>query len=1056
VRSFRSPRYLRGIPAWAIYGLVGGLALVGYIVVPVLQFGLYFNAISTSAVVAILLGVRKHRPGRRLPWYLFAIALALFMAGDVITYNYVALFGAELPFPSIGDLPYLAVYPFLAVGLIRIIASRSPGRDLDALLDGCVIAIGAAALSWEVLLGPIAAAADSTIDQKLVGLGYPALDLVVITCVLRLALGAGKRGPTLYLMVAAVLSLLASDSVYSYLSVQGIVYSGHGIIDFGWGAFYVLWGVAALHPSMAGLTLRAVDRASRPNWLRLGALAAATLVTELLLFLDDASDGQITQPFLYFATALLFMLVLIRMAGLVKRLELAADGQRTIREAGSALVAAGDLQGVFDAAVGAADELSGPGSQTRLLIWDPAGRYRLAAEGRGLIGVLGPAGPVDLFDPSELPATGVLSAASSGPLDPDLARRLGMPVDAAFISQVSLDVRGESRGLLLTGRRRPASPAVLDSLLTLVAQVGLALESVEVSQALATRRSERRLESLIHNSSDVILIIDEAEAVRFASSASDRVLGYPPGDLVGRTMSDLLRPEEATRVLAFLESVVRTKDVGTASVEFELRHVDGRWLNVEALASNLVHDPDVSGVVLNVRDVSERKAFEEQLAHQAFYDSLTNLPNRALFLDRIQHALARRYRTADPLTVYFLDLDDFKTVNDSLGHTAGDQLLVQVAERIRSCLREADTAARFGGDEFAILVEEGLGEPGNLAERILARFKEPYVLDGVEVQVSATIGIATRAIDSTAVELLRDADAAMYSAKADGKGVWRRFEPAMHEAVQRRLQLKVALERGVERGEFVLHYQPIVELETGRIKGVEALVRWAHPERGLVPPNDFIPLAEETGLIVPLGRWVLAEACRAAVALAAGGGPIPTMSVNLSARQLQQPELVEEVKAMLLETGLAPERLTLEITETAMMRDTEVIAARLRRLREIGVRIAIDDFGTGYSSLNYLRQLPVDVVKIDRSFVNGIVADPAQGALVAAIIDLGHVLGLHLVAEGVETEDQRLALEGLGCDLGQGFLWARPLELAALIDYLEAEHAGLTVPVRPGPLPHAA
>jgi len=1042
------------MPAWAVYGLVGGLALAGYIVVPALQFGLYFNAISTSAVVAILLGVRKHRPKNRLPWYLFAIAVGLFMAGDVITYNYVALFGGELPFPSIGDLPYLAVYPFLAVGLIRIIASRSPGRDLDALLDGCVIAIGTAALSWEVLLGPIATAADSTIDQKLVGMGYPALDLVVLTCVLRLALGAGKRSPTLYVMVTAVLSLLAADSMYSYLSVQGIVYSGHGIIDFGWGAFYLLWGVAALHPSMAGLTLRAVDRASRPNWLRLGALAAATLVTELLLFLDDASDGQITQPFLYFATSLLFILVLLRMAGLVKRLELAADRQRTIREAGSALVAAGDRHGVFEAAVGAADALSGPGSQTRLLVRDPAGRYRVDVAAR--IGAVGPADPVDLFDPSDLPATDDPSAVTVGPLDPGLARRLGMPVDAAFIGQVSLDVRGEPKGLLLTGTRRTPAPAVLDSLLTLVAQVELALESVEVSEALATRRSERRLESLIHNSSDVILILDEAETVRFASSASERVLGYAPEDLLGRTMSDLLRPEEATRVLAFLESVVRTKDVGTASVEFELRHVDGRWLNVEALASNLVHDPDVSGVVLNVRDVSERKAFEEQLAHQAFYDSLTNLPNRALFIDRIQHALARRYRKGGPLTVYFLDLDDFKTVNDSLGHTAGDLLLVQVAERIRGCLREADTAARFGGDEFAILVEEGLGEPDDLAERILARFREPYILEGVEIQISATIGIATRAINSTAVELLRDADAAMYSAKADGKGGWRRFEPAMHEAVQRRLELKVALERGVDRGDFVLHYQPIVDLDTGRIKGVEALVRWVHPERGLVPPNDFIPLAEETGLIVPLGRWVLGEACRAAVRLETGNGPVPTMSVNLSARQLQQPELVEEVKAILLETGLAPQRLTLEITESAMMRDTEVIAARLRKLREIGVRIAIDDFGTGYSALNYLRQLPVDVVKIDRSFVIGIVADPAQGALVAAIIDLGHVLGLHLVAEGVETEDQRLALEGLGCDLGQGFLWARPLELGALIEYLEAEPGQPTSPIRPGHLPHAA
>ncbi|MEA2620814.1 MAG: hypothetical protein QOC97_1587, partial [Chloroflexota bacterium] len=873
-------------------------------------------------------------------------------------------------------------------------------------------------------------------------------------CVLRLALGAGRRSPTLYLMVAAVLATLASDTVYSYLSVQGIVYSGHGLLDLGWGAFYVLWGVAALHPSMAGLTVRASDQPSRPNWLRLGALAAATLITESLLYLDDASDGVVNQPLLYVATGVLFVLVLIRMAGLIKRLELTADRQRTIREAGSALVAAADRQGVFEAAVGAADELSGPGSQTRLLARDAAGRYRVEIEPR--TGSLGPGEAAGLFEASELPARDDIAGATVGPLGVDLARRLRMPAEARFMSQLSVDVRGEPKGLLLTATRRSPARPVLDSLVTLVAQVGLALESVELSHALATRRSERRLESLIHNSSDVIVILDEAAVVRFASSASERVLGYAPEDLLGRALADLIRPEEATRMLTFLDSVARTKEAGTASVEFELRHVDGRWLNVEALASNLMDDPDVHGVVLNVRDVSERKAFEEQLAHQAFYDSLTNLPNRALFLDRIQHALARRNRTAAPLTVLFLDLDDFKTVNDSLGHTAGDHLLVQVAVRIQQCLREADTAARFGGDEFAILVEDGLGEPGELAQRILARFREPYVLDGVEIQINATIGIAIRRLDSTAVELLRDADAAMYSAKADGKGGWRMFEPAMHEAVHHRLELKVALERGVERGDFVLHYQPIVELDTGLIHGVEALVRWVHPERGLVSPADFIPLAEETGLIVPLGRWVLAEACRAAVRLDDTGGSAPSMSVNLSARQLQQPELVAEVKAILRETGLEPGRLTLEITESAMMRDTEVIAARLRKLREIGIRIAIDDFGTGYSALNYLRQLPVDVVKIDRSFVIGIVADPAQRALVAAIIDLGHVLGLHLVAEGVETEAQRLELEDLGCDLGQGFLWARPLELPTLLAYLEAERAGLPTPRRPGHGLHAA
>jgi len=360
----------------------------------------------------------------------------------------------------------------------------------------------------------------------------------------------------------------------------------------------------------------------------------------------------------------------------------------------------------------------------------------------------------------------------------------------------------------------------------------------------------------------------------------------------------------------------------------------------------------------------------------------------------------------------------------------------------------ADTAARFGGDEFSVLVEDAGGRPKDLAERILARLREPFTVDGTEVQIGATIGVAaSRAGSSTAIELLRDADAAMYAAKVDGKGGWRLFEASMHETVRLRLELKGALERGIEAGEFVLHYQPIVDVASGQIQGMEALVRWTHPERGLVPPVEFIPLAEETGLIVPLGRWVLEEACRAAVRLDQDGRVPPYMSVNLSPRQLQQPELVEEVRAALENSGLPAERLILEITESAMMRDTDLMIARLRDLRETGVRIAIDDFGTGYSSLNYLRHLPVDVVKIDRAFVAGIVSDPAQRAVVATIIDLGHVLGLKPIAEGVETEEQRSVLRKLGCDLGQGYLWSRALDFDAMQAYLADEQltVGLTI-----------
>ena len=1005
--------------------------MAAYLAVPELQVGWFFNVISLSAVAAILVGVRVHRPRHVVPWYLFAVAQFLFAGGDVIAYNYQAFFGTELPFPAISDPFYLAVYPCIVIGLIRIISLRSPGRDLEAVIDGLIISIGAATLSWQLILAPIAAAADVTIDQTLVALAYPAGDLVLLTVVVRLALMAGRRRASLYLMVGAVLALLATDSIYSYANIQGIEYVP-GLLDVGWGAFYLLWGVAALHPSMAELTTRASDEEGRPSWIRLGALAGATLVTELLQFIQDATDG-VSQPFLYVATTVLFVLVLARMAGLIQRLQTAADRQRTMRVAASGLVTAVDTRGVLDVAIRAAHALAGTAATLRVVVATEAGQLQIAGQGDGGT-VIGEPLDVSMADvPIGSPAESI-DVVAPGSLPSILANALQLPAQARFAGLIPIPVGTVRMGLFVIASRDRPRRALVDSLIGLASQVGQAMESLALTEIRSEVRSQRRLESLIQNSSDVILILDERTGVQFASSAADRVLGYPAEDLQTRTLADLVRPEELTRVLAFLERIVSNDGPSTAAIEFEIRRADGRWLHVETLVSNLIRDPDVRGIVLNLRDISERKAFEEQLSRQAFNDALTGLPNRALFLDRIEHALARQLRNAETITVFFLDLDDFKTVNDSLGHTAGDQLLMQAAERLRQCLRPSDTAARFGGDEFSVLVEVA-GEPILLAERILATLREPFVLDGTEVQISATIGIATSQRSSTATELLRDADVAMYAAKAEGKGGWRQFEPSMHESVRTRLELKGALERGIAAGEFVLHYQPIVDMATGQLRGIEALVRWIHPERGLVSPIEFIPLAEETGLIVPLGRWVLEEASRASLALEALGGDIPYMSVNLSARQLQQPELVGEIDRLIRDSGVTPGRLVLEITESAMMRDTDLMVSRLLGLRELGIRIAIDDFGTGYSSLNYLRHLPVDIVKIDQSFVTGIVTDPAQRAVVATIIDLGHLLGLQLIAEGVETPDQRDVLTTLGCELGQGFLWARPIELDGVISY---------------------
>jgi diguanylate cyclase (GGDEF)-like protein len=413
--------------------------------------------------------------------------------------------------------------------------------------------------------------------------------------------------------------------------------------------------------------------------------------------------------------------------------------------------------------------------------------------------------------------------------------------------------------------------------------------------------------------------------------------------------------------------------------------------------------------------------------HQAFHDSLTSLPNRAAFLDRLDHALKIAERSDAEVGVLFLDLDRFKTVNDSLGHAAGDELLVAVGERLQSCLRDGDTPARLGGDEFAVLLE-GIGdaaEAEEVAERVLARMREPFNIQGRTLMVSASVGISTAT--RRGADVLRDADLAMYRAKTGGRDRHATFEPEMHEALVEQLELESDLRGAIERDEFVVHYQPIVHLATGEILGAEALVRWNHPTRGFLPPIAFIPLAEETKLIVPIGRRVLRAACEQAVKWLARHGEL-TMSVNLSGVQLMQPDLVSDVADALRDTGLPAKHLTLEITETVLMGDDEATMARLRELKELGVRLAVDDFGTGYSSLQYLRDFPLDILKVAKSFVDGIADDKQGEALARAIVELGESCKLDVVGEGIELIEQREGLLELGCELGQGFLFARPAD----------------------------
>jgi|tagenome__1003787_1003787.scaffolds.fasta_scaffold20981420_2 diguanylate cyclase (GGDEF)-like protein/PAS domain S-box-containing protein len=581
-----------------------------------------------------------------------------------------------------------------------------------------------------------------------------------------------------------------------------------------------------------------------------------------------------------------------------------------------------------------------------------------------------------------------------------------------------------------------------------------ARRSGELRVAAAKARSEARFRALVHHSSDLITLTDADLGIRFQTPSVARLLGHSAEELAGTSLADLVHPEDRLALHTAHDEAVSGLRADAVS-ELRLRTSDGDWRYVQSIHTNLLADPDVRAVVVTTRDVTAQKQLEAQLQHNAFHDALTGLANRALFTDRLEHALARTDRAAAPVAVLFVDLDDFKAVNDGSGHSAGDALLVAVAERLRRVLRPGDTVARLGGDEFAVLIEEAAsGEAEAAAERVLAALADPFQSAGEQAgraRVTASIGIATGAAGQhDAAELLRHADVAMYAAKEAGKGRSAVFAPDMDSAIIGQLRLKAELLRALEQHEFTVHYQPTVELETGRLAGVEALVRWQHPERGLVPPLDFIPLAEQTGLIVPLGRFVLREACRQMRAWHDHYPTRPpmTVSVNLSARELDEPGLVDSVRSALADSGLDPAHLVLEITESLLLVDLPRTVRTLAELRALGLRLAVDDFGTGYSSLSYLENLPVDILKIDKSFVDRIgeavpdSLDPAAGrnpVMVSAISQLGHALDLQLVAEGIEQAEQVTTLRGLDCQYGQGYYFARPLTSDDLTDLLRQQ-----------------
>ena len=582
---------------------------------------------------------------------------------------------------------------------------------------------------------------------------------------------------------------------------------------------------------------------------------------------------------------------------------------------------------------------------------------------------------------------------------------------------------------------------VAATLLVVAGQAFATREVVGLHREVATRRFDERLTELVRRSSDMIAICDEDGVIRYASPSSEQLLGVAPGELAGQRLEDVLGPE-AAQVRGVFDQVIHA-DRSEQVTNFSIPQAEGEKRSFKMVIANLRHVESIRGITLNIRDISDATRLHDQLRTLAFHDSLTLLANRSLFADRVHQAIRRVPDGVTP-AVLFIDLDNFKTVNDSLGHSAGDALLRSYARRLVQCTRAGDTVARLGGDEFAVLIDHAPTDDAAMAvaRQVLDTCKQPFDIDGRPVRVGCSVGVAIADRLSNVERLLRNADAAMYSAKSRGKGHAEIFQPEMLRAARRRMRIENELADAIDNHQLVAYYQPIVDLQSRHLVGIEALMRWRHPTRGLVMPGDFIPLAEETGQIVPMTQWMLNRACADAVRLQRDitHGDGLRISVNVSSRYLNHGDIVEGVRNCLVTHRLDPACLVLEVTESLLLENSSRLERVFGELKSLGVRLALDDFGTGYSSLAYLHRFPIDILKIDRSFVERLEGEGDAGggvdavALARAILSLADALGLDTVAEGIEHDSQRDTLLNLGCKTGQGYSFGKAMPVDEILD----------------------
>jgi diguanylate cyclase (GGDEF)-like protein/PAS domain S-box-containing protein len=1027
-----------GYAAWIV------LLATAFCALPALRVPAW-GLLALSGVAALVVGAAVHRPARKTPWLLLAAGNLSFAVGQLSFLAITQIRHQTAPFPSFVDAFYLATYPLYAAALLIFIRRRSAGHDRRSLLDALTLTVGLALLCWLFVVVPYFHRGGLSWPQKTVAAAFPVGDVLVLAMLTRLVAPGGWRTRSVQLLGLGGLALLGSDVAFSLLHLHGMFGSGTGVF-LGWAVFYLAWGAAALHPSMTELTWPVPRQDTHSTPLRLSVLMLASLIAPAVLLVEAVDRDLPDAAVIAIASAVVYVLVVSRLADAAASLRLALARAEVLRAASASLASATTVEQTARAVRAAVASLMAT----------PRPRPALLAVREGsTLRVIGP-------DTAELPA-GVAEAwlsLLSGPV-PQLRPAAGLggaargdPAGDEYILLGPLALKDRPSGdpligvMAVFGTRRELA-ALSGTLEVLARQAALVAERVMLSREVIRRNSEAYFRTLVHDTSDVILIVDDSGRIRYATPSARSIFGDVPVD--GEYLWDLVQPDEREEIARALAEM-RAGQSQDMDEDWRITARDGSYVEVEVRCSDLRHEPTVGGLVLTLRDVTEQRQLERELKYRAFHDSLTGLPNRMLFQERVVRSMARSRRSEGIVGVLFIDLDDFKVINDTMGHSVGDELLVAAGMRLSALTTGRGTAARLGGDEFGLLIEDALDSAAveNLAEAIVLAFQEPFMLAIGSAIVTATVGVATSEDATATSDLVRQADLALYAAKAAGKRQWRRYQPVLSAGMMRRRDLQAALDTAVTDSAFTLVYQPIVELSTGAVAGFEALLRWPHAEWGMVQPDQFIDLAEETGHIVPLGSWVLRQATAdlAHWQERAPGHPGLYVSVNVAARQLRDPGFVRGVRRRLTESGLPPSSLVLELTESGLLRPDQRLRADLEELKGMGVRLAIDDFGTGYSSLSYLRELPIDLLKIDKSFVDGIAVSTQRLALAEVIVRIAKTLGLTVIAEGIESEVQRDMLVSMGCRYGQGYLLAAPMPTDEAEALLRVGH-GL-VPQLPG------